>query len=148
MNLSTGEITFPGIFISVLPDRGGEVLYTCVRFYWFVFITTCQAFGFVLCLNSVQNESLVYRLSDRFRFYYFKWVNTVPRWPRKPVASWLVSDRVWPAVLGQWSYPCTWTGEAAPWILGSVLSPSLAWKLVLEYAQRRATKLVRGLKSK
>lgn len=63
MNLSKGEIAFPSIFISVLSDRGGEVLglvHMC-EVLLFVFITTCQAFGSTPCLNSVQNDSLVYR---------------------------------------------------------------------------------------
>lgn len=72
MNPSKSEITSPGIFISVLPDKGGEVLKHLLRFYCFVFITTCQSLGSVLCLNSVQNSTLVYRTSDRFTFYSFK----------------------------------------------------------------------------
>ena len=37
----------------------------------------------------------------------------MPRWPRRPTASWLVSGIVWPAGVGRWSCPCTrhWWGH-------------------------------------
>ena len=41
------------------------------------------------------------------------WAGSVPRWPRRPRASWLVSGMVWPAVAGRWSCSCTrhWWGH-------------------------------------
>jgi len=33
--------------------------------------------------------------------------SSVPRWPRRPMASWLVSGMVWPAGAGRGLYPCT-----------------------------------------
>lgn len=44
----------------------------------------------------------------------------VPRWPRRPMASWLVSAIVWPAGLREWIFPVLVTGMAAPQILCSV----------------------------
>ena len=40
------------------------------------------------------------------------WASSVPRWPRRPTASWLGSGIVWPAGAGRWSCPCTqhWWG--------------------------------------
>jgi len=40
------------------------------------------------------------------------WASSVPRWPRRPRASWLLSGIVWPAGAGRWSCPCTrhWWG--------------------------------------
>jgi len=34
------------------------------------------------------------------------WVSSVPRWPRRPMASWPASEIVWPAGLGKWLSPC------------------------------------------
>jgi len=51
--------------------------------------------------------------------------SSVPRWPRRPMASWLVSGIVWPAGVGRGSPPVLGTGEAAPGVLCSVLGPSL-----------------------
>jgi len=53
------------------------------------------------------------------------WASSVPRWPRKPMASWLVSEIVLPARASKWSSTLFGTGEAAPWILYSVLGSSL-----------------------
>jgi len=33
-------------------------------------------------------------------------LNSVPRWPRRPTASWLVSGTAWPAGVGRGSCPC------------------------------------------
>ena len=43
----------------------------------------------------------------------WRWASSVPRWPRMPVASWLVSGMVWPAETGEWPSPCTrhWWGR-------------------------------------
>lgn len=50
MNLSKGEITLPSIFISVLPDRGGEVLglvHVCeVLLFHLPGFWVCSAFKF------------------------------------------------------------------------------------------------------
>ena len=35
------------------------------------------------------------------------WAISVPRWPRRPRASWLLSGIVWPAAAGRGSCPCT-----------------------------------------
>ena len=32
------------------------------------------------------------------------WASSVPRWPRRPTASWFVSGIVWPAGAGRWSW--------------------------------------------
>ena len=43
------------------------------------------------------------------------WAGSVPRWPKRPITSWLISEMetVWPAGLGKWSSPCTqrWWGR-------------------------------------
>jgi len=52
------------------------------------------------------------------------WASSVPRWPRRPTASRLVSGIVWPG-LGKGSSPVLGTGEAAPRILHLVSGPSL-----------------------
>jgi len=52
-------------------------------------------------------------------------MSRVPRWPRRPTASWLVSGIVWPARVGGDCAPVLGTGEAAPGVLCSVLGPSL-----------------------
>lgn len=63
MNLSKGEIVFPSIFISVLPEMvRSQVLYQ-FGFLLSCQVTSCQASGSVLCLNSEQNVSLIYRSS-------------------------------------------------------------------------------------
>ena len=36
------------------------------------------------------------------------WASSVPRWPRRPVTSWLLSGIVWPAGVGRRQCPCTW----------------------------------------
>ena len=36
------------------------------------------------------------------------WGSSVPRWPRRPIASWLVSEIVQPAGLGKRSSLCSW----------------------------------------
>ena len=33
------------------------------------------------------------------------WASSVPRWPRQPIAPWLILETVWPAGLGRWSSP-------------------------------------------
>ena len=45
------------------------------------------------------------------------WASSVPRGPRRPAASWLVSGTVWPAGVGRGSCPCT-----QPW-WGRISSP-------------------------
>ena len=41
--------------------------------------------------------------------------SSVPRWPRRPTASWLVSGIVWPAGAGQGLCPCTWHWWGRTW---------------------------------
>lgn len=53
------------------------------------------------------------------------WASSVPKWPRKPTASWLVSAIVWPAGLISDHSPVLGTGEAGSGVLCSVLEPSL-----------------------
>ena len=43
------------------------------------------------------------------------WASSVPRWPRRPTASWLVSGIVWPAGVGRWPCPCTWHWWGHTW---------------------------------
>ena len=40
------------------------------------------------------------------------WASSVPRWPRRPTAFWLVSGIAWPAGVERWWCPCTrhWWG--------------------------------------
>ena len=53
------------------------------------------------------------------------WASSVPRWPRRPMASWLVSGIVWPAGAGRWSCPCAqhWWGLTSSTVLS--FGPSL-----------------------
>ena len=48
------------------------------------------------------------------------WASSVPRWPRRPTASWLGSGIVWPAGAGRWSCPCTrhWWGRTWSTVFG------------------------------
>jgi len=36
------------------------------------------------------------------------WASSVPRWPRRPMASWPASEIAWPAGPAKWMSPCTW----------------------------------------
>ena len=49
----------------------------------------------------------------------------MPRWPRRPMASWLVSEIVLPAEQGSNCPPVLSTGEAASQVLCPVLGSSL-----------------------
>ena len=74
-----------------------------------------------VCLESCLMERDLGRLMD-------SWLNTassVPRWSRRPMASWLTSRMVWWAGLGKSSCPVLSTGEASPRVLCSILGTSV-----------------------
>ena len=68
------------------------------------------------------------------------WASSVPRWPRRPTASWLGSGIVRPVAVGWRSCPCTqhWWGR----ISNTVFTPHYKKDIeVLEHVQKRATRL-------
>jgi len=75
------------------------------------------------------------------------WASIVPRWPRRPMASWLVSEIVLPAGAGEWPSLCTqhfWGCTSSTVFSFGLLTTRKAFE-TQEHVQRRAMKLLRGL---
>ena len=67
---------------------------------------------FSCCLSFYNSLSALFGIEMSSTNILRIWAGSVPGWPRRPVASWLVSEIAWPAGLGKWSSPCTqhWWG--------------------------------------
>ena len=67
------------------------------------------------CIYRTVAYSLVFITWKTWLMLGWTWASSVPRWPRRPMASWLVSELALPARTGKWSSLCTqpWWGRTS-----------------------------------
>lgn len=77
------------------------------------------------------------------------WASSVSRYPRRPMASWLLSEIMWPAGLGNWLSLCTWYSYDCTSNIVLFGAPHYKKDIgLLRPVKRRPTKLMKRLENK